>query len=83
MKRLVILVSLLLAAGGVFAHLAAVETQSPGYHQEALVPLGSETHAGEDVGVWARGPGAHLLTGTNEQSLVFHVMAHAGGLLPE
>ena len=63
--------------------LAAVETQSPGYHQEALVPLGSETHAGEDVGVWARGPGAHLLTGTNEQSLVFHVMAHAGGLLPE
>ncbi|MED5239450.1 MAG: alkaline phosphatase [Pseudomonadota bacterium] len=63
--------------------LAAVETQSPGYHQEALVPLGSETHAGEDVGVWARGPGAHLLTGTNEQSLIFHVMAHAGGLLPE
>ncbi len=63
--------------------LAAVNTESPGYHQETLVPLSSETHAGEDVGVWARGPGAHLLTGTNEQSLIFHVMAHAGGLLPE
>ncbi len=63
--------------------LTAVDTEASGYHQEALVPLGSETHAGEDVGVWARGPGAHLLTGTNEQSLIFHVMAHAGGLLPE
>lgn len=63
--------------------LTAVDTESAGYHQEALVPLGSETHAGEDVGVWARGPGAHLLTGTNEQSLIFHVMAHAGGLLPK
>lgn len=63
--------------------LTAVDTEASGYHQEALVPLGSETHAGEDVGVWARGPGAHLLTGTNEQSLIFHVMAHAGGLLPK
>ncbi|WP_299594083.1 alkaline phosphatase [uncultured Microbulbifer sp.] len=59
------------------------DTEAQGYHQEALVPLGSETHAGEDVGVWARGPGAHLLSGTNEQSLIFHVMAHAGGLLGE
>ena len=56
------------------------DTESAGYHQEALVPMGSETHAGEDVGVWARGPGAHLLSGTNEQSFIFHVMAHAGGL---
>ncbi|MCQ3830056.1 alkaline phosphatase [Microbulbifer elongatus] len=61
--------------------ISASDTESSGYHQEALVPLGSETHAGEDVGVWARGPGAHLLSGTNEQNLIFHVMAHAGGLL--
>ena len=59
------------------------DTEAAGYHQEALVPMGSETHAGEDVGVWARGPGAHLLSGTNEQSLIFHVMAHAGGLMSE
>ncbi len=26
--------------------LANVDTQSPGFHQEALIPLGSETHAG-------------------------------------
>ena len=61
--------------------LSNVDTTSPGFHQEALVPLGSETHGGEDVGVWARGPGAHLVSGTNEQSLLFHVMARAGGLL--
>ncbi|WP_226703477.1 alkaline phosphatase [Microbulbifer elongatus] len=63
--------------------ISASDTESAGYHQEALVPLGSETHGGEDVGIWARGPGAHLLSGTNEQSFIFHVMAHAGGLLEE
>jgi alkaline phosphatase len=60
---------------------AKVNTREPGYYQEALIPHSSETHGGEDVGVWASGPGAHLLTGTHEQSLIFHVMAHAGGLL--
>ena len=57
--------------------LTTVNTESSGFHQEALIPLSSETHAGEDVGVYAMGPGAHLVTGTNEQSLIFHVMNHA------
>ncbi|REL28485.1 alkaline phosphatase [Thalassotalea euphylliae] len=57
--------------------LTTVSTESSGFHQEALIPLSSETHAGEDVGVYAMGPGAHLVTGTNEQSLIFHVMNHA------
>ncbi|SEA15394.1 alkaline phosphatase [Microbulbifer marinus] len=61
--------------------LTHVDTTAPGYHQEALVPLASESHGGEDVGIWARGPGAHLLSGTNEQSYIFHVMARSGGLL--
>ncbi|MFD1216933.1 alkaline phosphatase [Microbulbifer celer] len=61
--------------------LGNVDTTAPGFHQESLVPLGSETHGGEDVGIWARGPGAHLLSGTNEQSFIFHVMAHSGGLI--
>ncbi|MCP5163361.1 MAG: alkaline phosphatase [Hahellaceae bacterium] len=63
--------------------LTAVDTTSPGFHQEALVPLsGGETHAGEDVGIFSRGPGAHLLTGTVEQNFIFHVMSYAGDLLP-
>ena len=57
--------------------LSNVDTTAPGFHQEALVPLSSETHAGEDVGVYAMGPGAHLVTGTNEQSFLFHVMDFA------
>ncbi len=61
--------------------LTDVDTTSAGFHQEALVPLGSETHAGEDVGVYAMGPGAHLVTGTNEQSFLFHVMDFAADLV--
>lgn len=59
--------------------LTDVDTQSPGFHQEALVPTSSETHAGEDVAVYAIGPGAQLVTGTNEQSLIYHVMNYVGG----
>ncbi len=63
--------------------LTDVDTTAPGFHQEALVPLGSETHAAEDVGVYAVGPGAHLVTGTNEQSLIFHVMDYAADLVKQ
>jgi alkaline phosphatase len=47
------------------------------YLQQALVPKSSETHAGEDVAVYAKGPFAHLLDGTIEQNVIFHVMHHA------
>ena len=60
--------------------LSLVDTQSPGFHQEALVPKQSETHGGEDVAIYATGPGAHLVTGSNEQSIIFHVINHAGNL---
>ncbi len=61
--------------------LTNVDTTTPGFHQEALVPKTSETHAGEDVGVHAIGPGSHLITGTNEQSLIYHVINHAADLV--
>ncbi len=61
--------------------LTAIDTTSAGFHQEAVIPTSSETHAGEDVGVYAMGPGAHLVTGTHEQSLVFHVMNKAANLV--
>jgi alkaline phosphatase len=61
--------------------LSQIDTQAPGFHQEALIPLGSETHAGEDVGVYASGPGAALVSGTNEQNMVFHVMNYAADLV--
>jgi len=57
--------------------ISAINTQRPGYHQEALIPRHSETHGGEDVGIYATGPGAQWLTGVNEQNIIFHVMAQS------
>lgn len=47
------------------------------YMQEAAVPLGGETHGGEDVPIFARGPQAHLFRGVREQNYIFHVMKYA------
>lgn len=60
--------------------LSGVATRSKGYHQEALVPLSAETHGGEDVSVYATGPGAAAVSGVNEQNLLFHIMMRAAGL---
>lgn len=57
--------------------LASVDTTDPGYLQEATVPLGSETHAGEDVAIYAGGPMAHLFHGVLEQHVIYHVIAEA------
>ena len=62
--------------------LTSVDTQAPDFRQPALVPLGSETHAGEDVAALASGPGANLVTGVIEQNEIFHVMGRALGLIP-
>ncbi|SHF27083.1 alkaline phosphatase [Microbulbifer donghaiensis] len=69
-----------LAADAGRKDLSAVDTQAPGFHQEALVPLGSESHAGEDISLHAIGAGAQLVQGTLEQSAVFHLMVGATGL---
>ena len=60
--------------------LSAINTEAAGFHQEALVPLSSETHSGEDVTIYGKGPGAHMVSGTNEQSVIFHVMNAAAKL---
>lgn len=57
--------------------LSAVDTTAPDYMQEAMVPLGSETHGGEDVGIWARGPGSTAFRGTMEQNAIYHVIVQA------
>jgi len=46
----------------------------------ATIPLSSETHSGEDVGIFAAGPAALLVNGTNEQSMIYHVMDFAADL---
>lgn len=65
---------------GRFTNMTAVDTEHMNFHQEALVPLSSETHAGEDVAIYAGGPRAHLFHGVQEQNYIFHVMRDALGL---
>uniref|UniRef100_A0A8D2D1G8 Alkaline phosphatase n=1 Tax=Sciurus vulgaris TaxID=55149 RepID=A0A8D2D1G8_SCIVU len=59
-----------------------LESGNPTYKQQAAVPLSLETHAGEDVAVFARGPQAHLVHGVQEQNYLAHVMAFAACLEP-
>ena len=54
--------------------------QSPDFQQEAAVPLQSETHAGEDVAIYATGPGAHRIRGVMEQNEISDVIDAALGL---
>lgn len=62
------------------ADLTNVDTTALGFKQQSLVPLGSETHGGEDVAIFAGGPGANLFSGAMEQNEIFHVMARSAGL---
>jgi len=57
--------------------LNGVDTTTPGFHQEATVPMSSETHAGEDISLHAKGPGAQLAQGVIEQNVVFHLINQA------
>ena len=59
--------------------LSEVMVLDPDYLQESSTPLESETHGGEDVPIFARGPQAHLFRGVREQNYIFHVMKHAFG----
>ncbi|XP_052774836.1 alkaline phosphatase-like [Mya arenaria] len=54
-----------------------VDTTDKHYLQQAAVPMASETHGGDDVGIFARGPMAHLYTGVLEENEIAHVMAYA------
>jgi alkaline phosphatase len=68
-----------ITAGVARPDLAAVDTADVNFLQEAAIPLDSETHAGEDVGIWAKGPKAHLVHGSMEQNWIYHVMREAFG----
>lgn len=47
------------------------------YLQQATVPRSTATHGGEDVGVYAIGPMAHLFVGVYDQHYIAHAMAYA------
>ncbi len=57
--------------------LSSTNVLDPDYLQEVMIPMASETHAGDDVSVFATGVNAHLIRGSMEQNWIFYVMADA------
>lgn len=64
-------------------NLTDVDTEHPDYMQESIVPLSNESHGGDDVGIWARGPGAEAARGSLEQNAIFHILLQATPALRE
>ncbi len=66
---------------GSIAGLAQRPTPETGIsaRQQATVPLGSETHAGEDVALYAQGPGADRARGVIEQDVIYDIIREAYG----
>lgn len=62
---------------GLRENVSTIDYQDNNYQAQAAVPLNMETHGGEDVAVFAKGPLAHLLHGVHEQNYIPHVMAYA------
>jgi alkaline phosphatase len=59
--------------------LTNVDTMAPDYMQEAEVPMSAEAHGGEDVPVYARGPGADAVHGVIEQNQIYTIMRNGYG----
>jgi alkaline phosphatase len=59
--------------------LSAVDTTSRDFHQESLVGLTGETHGGEDVALFARGPGSDVVRGVINQNEIYQIMRRALG----
>ncbi|WP_064792002.1 alkaline phosphatase [Shewanella woodyi] len=68
------------AVVGLRDDLSSVDTQEKSFKQQALIPMGSETHAGEDISLHATGPGSHLVQGVIEQNVIFHIINQAQSL---
>ncbi len=61
--------------------LTKVDTEAPDYLQESAIPFMSESHGGEDVAIFARGPGAQAFHGELEQNVIFHIIAQSAPAL--
>ncbi|VVC32927.1 Alkaline-phosphatase-like, core domain,Alkaline phosphatase-like, alpha/beta/alpha,Alkaline phosphatase [Cinara cedri] len=79
--------SILSYANGPSANSHTYEKQSSKYGDKfalypSLVPMSQESHGGEDVAVWARGPWAHLFVGSFEQNVLPLIMSYASCIGP-
>lgn len=63
--------------------VSAIDTTAPDYRQQAAIFMPAETHSGEDVPIFANGPGSELVRGVMDQQEIFHVMGYASGLVAQ
>ena len=64
--------------GGARPDLSEIDTiNDKNYIQQAAIPAEDDTHGGEDVAVYARGPGAEFIHGVMEQNEIFDAMDKA------
>jgi alkaline phosphatase len=61
--------------------LTNVDTTDKDFLQQSAYPMWSETHGGDDVAIFATGPGSELISGVMEQNEIFQVMGRASGLV--
>ncbi len=54
--------------------------QDKDYKQQSAIRRASETHGGEDVALFAKGPGADTVKGTIDQAEIFGIMRDAVGI---
>ncbi|XP_035665964.1 alkaline phosphatase-like [Branchiostoma floridae] len=57
-----------------------VDVADKNYRQQATLPFPDESHAGEDVSIYARGPMSHLFHGVQDQSYIAHAIKYASCL---
>ncbi|XP_075168363.1 alkaline phosphatase-like [Haematobia irritans] len=66
-----------LDANGQRIDLEPIISQDPDFTYPSQIPSSQGTHAGDDVGVYARGPHSHLFRGVMQQHTIPHLMAYA------
>lgn len=54
----------------------------PTYMHSSLIPMSDGTHSGEDVGVFATGPGSNLIQGVFEQNYIPYVISFSSCIGP-
>lgn len=70
------------AANGSRLDLTNTDFTNPRLRYIATAPLESETHGGDDVGIYASGPRSDLFVGNYEQSNIPMLMAFAAQIGP-
>ncbi|XP_051873983.1 intestinal-type alkaline phosphatase 1-like [Pristis pectinata] len=67
---------------GTRTNITSISYEDKNYKQQTAVPLPSETHGGEDVAIFAKGPMAYLFHKTHEENYIAHVIAYATCIEP-